>query len=297
MRINSRPINRFPSLITSTSLFERYYTKGVELYPATNVKPITLEDSFPNGVIPPSAHSILNEKNEAGENIWTYPQPQEKEASADFNSRRRVLFLVPSLAVAAASTKIFEADNQATKVIGIPEAIRWIDQNCDRRFVHAIVASDYQFLYRGAEQAQASIRKEVPDLLSPETYDSPAALSFFRDLESTLVNEPVKPSNGHLATTSILDASKWGTAVSIWPMSGAHYAWFQDEGVFYPRRGPISRSQIIVDGKDCGKESLEDALRSTSCEVMVFLPSDDFLAVPASMDEELRKAMKEAFIV
>jgi len=295
IRRNSRRINKSARLKTSTSLFERRYTKGTKLYPATNEKPITLGDSFPNGIIPPPAYSILNEKNEAGENIWT--NPQDTPASADFDASRRMFFLVPSLAIAATSAKIFQADNRLPQAIDIPEVIGWIDRNCDRRFLHAVVASNYQFLYRGAERAQTSIRKEAPDLLSSETYNSPAALSFFRDLESILDDEPVKPSNGHLATTSILDASEWGSAVSIWPMSGAHYAWFRDEGVFYPGRGDISRDQIIVDGKDCGKESLEDVLRSRSCEVMVFLPFDNFLAVPASMDEEVRKVLKESFII
>lgn len=185
-------------------------------------------------------------------------------------------------------------------IMGVDEAIQWIDQSCDRRFLHAVISSDYQFLYRGVandSEAQISIRKETPDLLLPGTYNDEGALVWFEELESILDSEKVKPSNGHLATASIQDASQWGTAVSIWPKNNAHYAWFEDEGLFYPRRSSISRSDIIIDGKDCGKHSLEDALQSESCEVMVASPNDSFLVVPASLDEKLREGLKNSFLI
>jgi len=98
------------------------------------------------------------------------------------------------------------------------------------------------FLYWGIDSNNnsISIRREEPDLLSPEMY-GPEALPFFEKLETLLQDKLVNPSNGHLATTLAHDTAAWGTtAASIWPMGGdggggdAHYAWFQDRGLFYP---------------------------------------------------------------
>jgi len=188
------------------------------------------------------------------------------------------------------------------KPMGVPEAIQWIDDNCDRRFLHAIIASDYSFLYYGVDgtkDRKSSIRSEKfnADLLSLDTYGTKEAVDYFQSVESILEKEIVKPSNGHLMTTSPKDAAKWGTAASIWPINGAHYAWFQDGGLFYPRDNAknIVRGDLIVDGKDCGRESLEDALRTDGCEIMV--TADNFLVVPASLDEALRDALKGSFLV
>ena len=161
-----------------------------------------------------------------------------------------------------------------------------------------------------------AVRTETPDLLLPGNYgnDNDAALRFFKNLEETLKNDPVRPSNGHLATTSAQDAAAWGTAASIWPLAAStkkegepdetHYAWFQKGGLFYPRNDDngdaaavweLDRSSIIVDGRDCGRDSLEDALRGDGWEIMVATPQ--FLAVPASMDAELRQALRNSFLL
>ena len=50
-----------------------------------------------------------------------------------------------------------------------------------------------------------------------------------------------------------------------------------------------------MDVKDCGRDSLEDALRAESCEVM--LASEEFLVVPAGLDEKLSEALKGSFLV
>ena len=81
---------------------------------------------------------------------------------------------------------------------------------------------------------------------------------------------------------------------------GAHYAWFNDKQLFYPRPSTntnaiLSRENIIIDGKDCGKESLEDALRAESCEVLI--ASEEFWVVPAFMDSVLRDALKNSFLI
>jgi hypothetical protein len=225
------------------------------------------------------------------------------------SSRRNFILVASSATVAAVSSQnILVSDSSLAtpafaKAMDIPAAIQWIDENCDRRFLHAVIASDYQFLYRGVTSLKPNeirMEKPTPDLLSEETYGSAQALEFFQNVQQVLEKDAVNPTNGHLATSSAKDAGEWGVAGSIWPVNGSHYAWFQDGGLFYPRPNGVSstlvqRADLIVDGKDCGKESLEDALRSDSCEVMV--ASDQFLVVPAGMDEKLREALKGSFLV
>lgn len=221
-------------------------------------------------------------------------------------SRRNVFLLAATSAALATQAWHLPASTKNAapqlQLFSIPNVIQWIDHFCDRRFLHAVVASDYRFLYRGVPPndppSTAMLRSEAPDLLSLDTYGSTGALQFFQDLETTLRRDAVRPSNGHLATTSVGDATLWGNAASIWPMGqAAHYAWFHDGGSFYPRNTnvDVDRNSIIVDGRDCGKDSLEDALRSDSCEILVATTS--FLAVPVSMEKELREGLKKSFLV
>ena len=227
-----------------------------------------------------------------------------KNSPPETNMSSRRIFLLATGTFATATAARTSRRHSPALMSGVPQAMQWIDANCDRRFLHAVVASDYRFLYRGIDDDISSrnptIRTEVPDLLSPETYNSATALKFFEDLEQTMGEEPVKPSNGHLATTSARDAAQWGTAASIWPMAPAHYAWFSNGGLFYDLNRQnhdlaIDRSKTIVDGKDCGKDSLEDALCGDSWEVMV--ATESFLAVPISMEQELREGLQKSFLL
>lgn len=291
---------------TTTSLNEqKFYSKGAEIYPPCNQKQFTLADSFPNGIIPPQAQSILAEKAPFVQNIAV--EDDVDAAQSQGSSRRNFILGISSAVAAGAAIQSISLPNKVTYspiTMTIPEAVQWIDDNCDRRFLHAIVASDHSFLYYGVDRdvkgkGKSTIRSEKfnADLLDLDTYGTKEAVEYFQSVESILGKEVVKPSNGHLMTTSSKDASKWGTAASIWPMEGAHYAWFQDGGIFYPRdnASSIVREDFIIDGKDCGRESLEDALRTNGCEVMV--TADNFLVVPASLDDKLREALKGAFLV
>lgn len=140
------------------------------------------------------------------------------------------------------------------------------------------------------------VLQETPDLLDPDTYGS-NGLKYFQQLEELMKNDPVKPSNGHLATTSPREAAQWGVAASIWPTQNAHFAWFENGGLFYPRTGmaSIDRSEIIVDGRDCGSAGLEDALLRKSCEVMV--ATESYLVVPVRYNKQLREGLKSSFII
>jgi hypothetical protein len=294
------------STTTTTSIFEqRIYSKGAEIYPQCNKKLFTLADSFPNGAIPPQAQSILKAKAPS-----LHQQQIIGEDDAAQGSRRNFILGISSAVAAGAALQLNSVPNEYAmnsaspiKAMGISEAIQWIDDNCDRRFLHAIIASDYSFLYYGvdgAKDGKPSIHTEKfnADLLSLDTYGTKEAVDYFQSVESILAQELVKPSNGHLMSTSPKDAAKWGTAASIWPVNGAHYAWFQDGGLFYPRDNDVRsivRDDFIVDGKDCGRESLEDALKTDGCEIMV--TADNFLVVPASQEVELRDALKGSFLV
>lgn len=83
--------------------------------------------------------------------------------------------------------------------------------------------------------------------------------------------------------------------------SDIHYAWPEQGGSLEPNLGkdgaPISMAlsqQMIVDGIDCGKMSLEDALEG-NMQVLVLAPT--FLSVPSHMESSLRKGLQEAFLI
>ena len=143
-----------------------------------------------------------------------------------------------------------------TTTLVMEECIDWIDRYCDRIFLHAVIASDYHFLYRGISTATATtttttlatdivlvdaphaattparqlslpsplptMQHDMTDLLQVETYGRDG-LEFFQKIEQVLL-EPesmmVRPSVGHLGTTIPIDAARWGEyAASIWPAS------------------------------------------------------------------------------
>jgi len=267
--------------------------------------------SLPYKVTSRGSATSLSEKIASNAEVWLSSDPKKYKDGDNDNSSRRNFLLVASSAIATTPAAVVTIPrnipdknsliNTPAKTMGVTEAIQWIDQYCDRRFLHAMVSSDYQFLYRGVDELEEKIdfRKENPDLLLPDSgyYSSSDTKAYFRRMESFLLEEPVRPSNGHLATTSIRDASQFGYPASIWPRQGAHFAWFQSGGTFYPRIGSMSRNDIIIDGKDCGKDSLEDTLQLESCEVMMFSPDNSFLSVPASMDVQIREVLKSSFLI
>ena len=185
----------------------------------------------------------------------------------------------------------------------VREAVDLIGTSCNKRFLYSVVASGYNILYHGLdpqEAAEPSIMISKPcDLLNPETYDSEEAAAYFAQLDKRMARElksPVRPSNFHLATTCPKAAGEWGVAASIWPIGedNVHFAWFADGGLFWPR--PEGASQdIIVDGRDCGKMSLEDALVGDNWEVL--FQTDKFIVIPVKFEDELRKELKKSFVI
>jgi len=301
--------NSNPTLITSTRLHGIEYSKGAEIFPPCNQKDFTLADSFPGGVVPPDVADILKKR---GFDIENMNYTEDSQVKYGLGSRRNFLVGASGVLVGGTVTTLSHSHKQFSEELSLPNfftktsdtmdisnAVNWIDQNCDRRFYHAVVSSEYNFLYRGipVKSRQNSIHYEPSerDLLKLETYGSQEALDYFQALELVMEKDFVKPSIGDLATSSVTEANKWGAAASIWPAKGAHYSWFEEKGLFYPRSKSINRDELIVDGKDCGRDSLEDALRANNCEIMI--ASEGYLAVPASFDKELRSALKSSFIL
>lgn len=210
-------------------------------------------------------------------------------------TRRSIVFGSASVA-AATATKGFLGGNDPTASstsFSLNEAMEWIDEFCDKNFLHSVVASDYRFLYRGETTSAFGPMRERSDLLDLVTYGSPSALEHFRQLEILMKEQPVRPSNGHLATTSVSDASQWGTACSVWPKHVGHFAWFEHGGLFYPR--DLRLNTVLINGKDCGQENLEDILVSDDSEVM--FSAQEYLVVPARLDNDLRSKLRGSFLI
>ena len=160
------------------------------------------------------------------------------------------------------------------KVLTVEQALNIIESRGDKRFLHAVVASDYQFLY---EQS-----KVVPSEID--------ATAIFSKKVSTAQAVQVE-----LAATGSLRSP---TAPSLWPLgdsilgeSDVHYAWPEQGG----KLQPTSRTQaMIVDGIDCGKMALEDALEG---DMQVLVQAPTYLVVPHRMEASLRKGLQEAFLI
>jgi len=203
------------------------------------------------------------------------------------------------------------ATSNMQQLSSVDEALNLIESSCDRRYLHAVVASDYKSMYRGipsSDNYPSLHLNEASDLLLPSTYDSKDALKFFTLLEEKMNDRPIKPSNGHLATTSIEDAKYWGGEyASVWPLDDdVHYAWLEDGGEFWPTSNQISTTvndytnaqKIIVDGIDCGRMSLDDALeKKGGKEYEIMFRAKKFLLVPSRYEEELISGLKSAFII
>lgn len=168
-----------------------------------------------------------------------------------------------------------------TTVSSVAEALNIIESRGDKRFLHAVVASDYQFLY---EQS-----KTVPSDIDAE--------EIFSKKVPSVSN---KSRTVHLATTGNLRSKK---SSSLWPLGNAmttsgsdiHYAWPEQGGLLEPNRNVAATSQkMIVDGIDCGKMSLEDALEG---DMQVLVQAPTYLSVPSHMESSLRKGLQEAFLI
>eukprot|EP00545_Synedropsis_sp_CCMP1620_P000910 CAMPEP_0119011924 /NCGR_PEP_ID=MMETSP1176-20130426/5971_1 /TAXON_ID=265551 /ORGANISM="Synedropsis recta cf, Strain CCMP1620" /LENGTH=305 /DNA_ID=CAMNT_0006964805 /DNA_START=34 /DNA_END=951 /DNA_ORIENTATION=- len=188
-------------------------------------------------------------------------------------------------------------ENSFVPVSNLNEAFQWIEKSVDPRFRHAVVATDYQsgFYQQGNKLG-----------LTSQFLETPSSNDVFAELErNQLKDRPVlQPSQSQLLVSNIdVARKKWGekNIVSVWPLGGeversgdssssaaVHYAWPEKGGVF------LTDSSIIVDGIDCGRMSLEDALEG---DMEVLVQAKQFLVIPLAMEEQLVQKLRGAFLM
>lgn len=207
-------------------------------------------------------------------------------------SRRNTLaalLLVTSAGVVGSITPspTTSANNNVLVLSSVDEALTVIEANCDRRYLHGVVASDYKCMYRGIPTGSSSLPRVVS---STSNSDLILSSSDYASLEEYMADKRIKPSNGQLAFTSP-GLVKDGEAASIWPLGDdVHFAWSEDGDLLQNSAG-----KVIVDGVDCGRMALEDALEGKDREIM--FRADRYLAVPVSLQDELLTGLRGAFII
>ena len=173
-----------------------------------------------------------------------------------------------------------------TTVSSVEEALKIIESMGDKRFLHAMVASDYKFVF---EQQSKTL---PPDIDADKIFSKKDSSSASNGSRSVV-----------LTATGSLAPKK---APSLWPLentlcsttascSGIHYAWPEQGGVLQSNTNTDSVAQkMIVDGIDCGKMSLEDALEGN---MQVLVQAQTYLSVPSYMESNLRKGLQRAFLI
>lgn len=202
------------------------------------------------------------------------------------------LFIATGSAVAVSSFDSQRAqvlsqfdDTTATVIENLDRAVEYIDTECDRRFLHAVVSSDYKLLYKGLSSPERIAVCSAPEDLLHE-------VPFFRTMQEELRNQPIQPSNSRIAVANPVAAQRMGSTVcSVWPLgANVHFAWLEQGSAF---RGAWD-TKMIVDGVDCGRMSLEDALESNK---EILFRSERYLAVPLSMEQDFVRKLKDSFII
>jgi hypothetical protein len=218
-------------------------------------------------------------------------EPSANDPSSPDNERRNVLSLIVVAISAASLSSVVVPDlsssssiDSSKKLASVDEAIQLIETSCDRRFLHAVVASDYQLMYRRGVSARTIAIYNDPDTLLQ------SSAQVFSTLEQQLQDRPLQPSNSRLAVSHVETAKQqWGNrVVSVWPLGdNVHFAWPEEGSQF-------GTPSVIVDGVDCGRMSLEDALEG---DKEILFRSDSYLAVPLSMEKELLSKLQAAFLI
>ena len=181
-----------------------------------------------------------------------------------------------------------------TTFFSIDQAMDILESSCDRRFLHAVVASDYHLLYK---QASSTSRKTQNQIYIDETQENLLELpnrrrqDAFLTLEEKLRDRPLQPSTSRLGFANPKTEAAQ-SLISVWPLgNNVHFAWMQEGTAF---ESISSEDKVIVDGIDCGRMSLEDALEGGK---HILFRSDRYLAVPISMETELIERLKSAFLI
>ena len=225
--------------------------------------------------------------------------------SSTLKSRREFIAftsMMPSLLVPLVDQNAYAADD--LNLSTTKEVAQYIKKYANQYFLSSVIESDYNFLYRGQLVDKNScgivIKDEPFDLLDVDTYGSIEAASYFQSLEVQMNANglSIRPSNSHMGTTCPLEAAKWGTAVSIWPIGeqfgSVQFAWMEEGGLFWPiPSSTLSKPRTIAHSDGTHKsDGLSDALRGDAWEIM-FRSDNGFLAVPATFDDELKQILRQ----
>jgi len=223
-----------------------------------------------------------------GSTFVAWQQQQQQQASSSSASNSDTLYLT-----------------------SVEDALAVIDEQCDRRFLHAVVASDYRLLYSYYDQDTPTQPPPPPNTprifkgkTEPYPTDSkPKAKDFFQALaEQQLASVTTKNPHYQLVVTQPGDRH----AMSLWPLAGSkkedttvHFAWPRDEQtvLWDQHTGSVMNpsQKLVVDGIDCGVMSLEDALERSNGQVLVYTSS--YLLLPRTMEADLLSKLKESFII
>jgi hypothetical protein len=283
---------------------------GFSSHPRTLTQPQAARTKAPSARIPLSALSSLSSSSSSSSDdaLSEVVDENSPDRRAVFGTLAALTATACSFALSPLMVRTNEgattitgaqmSEDEVVLPINIPslsldQALEIIEASCDKRFLHAVVASDYQLLYQQGTKLEIHIRQESEQFATT----TGTRTGVFEELEhNQLRDRPLQPSASQLALSNIESAKKkWGRqVVSVWPLMSdhdvVHYAWPEAGGAFR------TDSKIIVDGIDCGKMSLEDALdEETNMQVLV--QAKQFLVVPHSMERQLVEKLQGAFLI
>ena len=163
--------------------------------------------------------------------------------------------------------------------------------HCPADFLDAVRESG-RLLYRGEVALKAPKLLCPPfDLFDENTYNEKNAVIFFHCLEHSFASWGYKarPSLGHIGTSDLSEASKWGEAVSVWPLSDGEwsYVWPRNESTFDPSGMCCRRRESFVNDRDIGV-ALSSGKEVLFCCNFRGNPGQ-FLAFPSTWDSYLLK--------
>jgi len=176
-------------------------------------------------------------------------------------------------------------------------AVELIEKFCPVEFLNAVKDTG-AFLYRGEtlslnnSNASCYQFETPPDLLLQGTYGCAEAVEYFQRLEdcSATRSSLVRPSTGHIGTSSIRSAAQWGNPVSVWPLGTSFsYAFPMQRSDFFHCGDVFTTKQMLTPCDEIyWNKELSNALR-TDREVMFATldssgkPSSTFIACPAPL--------------
>jgi hypothetical protein len=225
-------------------------------------------------------------------------EPTASSEELNVDKRRRNLLLSSSLLVIAAPLvaqnsnikELIANPVSSTAKMTVDQAVEIIETSCDRRFLHAVVASDYHLLYKASTATnQISIQSGKDNVVS-----SVMATKDLETLEGKLQDRPLQPSASRLGFANPKDVNSNNKDVTsiVWPLGeNVHFAWMEQGRSFESIR---EDDNVIVDGVDCGRMALEDALEGGK---QVMFQSEQYLSVPRSMEKELLTKLQSSFII